>query len=106
VTEQLPGATLEPIVKIPDAVMMLMTKKVDGLALASVVADQYIANYPQLVKCETAFDYTSLGVAGAVVKGETALLEAVNAIIKEVVDSSLYFQWMEEAVELNNSLNK
>lgn len=106
VAEQLPDAVMEPITKIPDAVMMLMTKKVDGLALASVVADQYIANYPDLVKCETPFDYTSLGVAAAVVKGETSLLEAVNEAIKEVVDNGLYYQWMDEAIELNNSLNQ
>ncbi len=104
VTTQLPGATMEPIVKIPDGIMSVMTKKIDAIALASVVADQYVANYPELVICATPFEYESLGVAIAMQKGETALKEAIDTIVLEVVDSGIYFQWMEEAVELANSL--
>lgn len=106
VTEQLPDATFEPIAKIPDAVMMLMSGKVEGVALASVVANQYIANYPDLMICETPFEYEALGTAIAVVKGETALLEAVNGIVAEVVESGIYYQWIDEAVQLNNSMSE
>lgn len=106
VTQQLPDATLEPIAKIPDAVMMLMSGKVAGVALASVVADQYIANYPELVKCETPFEYESLGTAIAVVKDEPELLDAVNAIVADVVESGVYYEWIDEAVQLNNSMNQ
>jgi polar amino acid transport system substrate-binding protein len=106
VTEQLPDATLEPIAKIPDAVMMLMSGKVEGVALASVVADQYIANYPELMICESPFEYESLGVSITVVKGETTLLDAVNGIIADVVTNNLYYQWMDEAVQLNNSMSE
>ncbi len=106
VTEQLPDATFEPIAKIPDAVMMLMSGKVEGVALASVVANQYIANYPDLMICETPFEYEALGTAIAVVKGETALLDAVNGIVAEVVESGIYYQWIDEAVQLNNSMSE
>lgn len=106
VTEQLAGAKLELITLIPDGIMMLMTKKVDGLALASPVAEQYVANYPDLVFCESKFDYTSMGIAAAVPLDEPELLEALNAVVKEVVDQKLFYQWMDEAVVLNNSLNK
>jgi polar amino acid transport system substrate-binding protein len=106
VTEQLPDATIEPIAKIPDAVMMLMSGKVEGVALASVVADQYIANYPDLMICESPFAYESLGTAVAVVKGETSLLDAVNAVVADVVESGVYYQWIDEAVQLNNSMNQ
>lgn len=106
VTEQLPGAAMEPIVKIPDAIMMVMSGKVAGVALASVVANQYVANYPDLVICESRFDYTSLGVAIGVPKDNPELLAALNDIVKDVVDNGLYFQWMEEAVELSNSLSQ
>ena len=34
------------------------------------------------------------------------LLAALNDIVKDVVDNGLYFQWMEEAVELSNSLSQ
>ena len=107
VTKQLAGATMEPIVAIPDAIMMVMTGKVDGLALASVVADQYIANYPdQLAICETRFDYESLGVAMAAPKDSPELIAALNEIVKEVVESGKYNTWMQEAQELSASMNK
>ncbi len=104
VMTQLPGATMEQIVKIPDGIMSVMTKKIDGIALASVVANQYVANYPDLVICETMFEYEPLGVSIAMPKGETALKEAIDGIVLEIMDSGIYFEWMEEAVELANSL--
>ena len=106
VTEQLPNSTLELITLIPDGIMMLLSKKVDAIALASVIADQYVANYPDLVICESKFDYTSSGIAAALPLGEPELLEAVNGLIAKVVKENLFFQWMAAAVELNNSMTK
>lgn len=106
VKEYLPGAQLEQIAKIPDGVMLLLSKNVDGMAMASVVADQYVANYPDLVIAAEKFPYTSLGIAIALTKDEPELLEAINAIIKEVVDSGDYYTWMEEAVALNSSMTQ
>ena len=106
VTEQLPDSQMELITLIPDGIMMLLTHKVDGIALASVVADQYIANYPDLVICESKFDYTSSGIAAALPLGEPELLEAVNGLIAKVVEENLFYQWMDAAVELNNSMTK
>ncbi len=113
VTGQLPGVKMETIVKIPDGIMMVMTGKVDGLALASVVAEEYLNNYEDLMLCETLFDYTSLGVAIAVPKPpadapdyNTAYMEALNAIVKDVVDNGHYMQWMAEAKDLVAEMNK
>ena len=105
VTKFLPESTLELVAKVPDGVMMVLSKKVDGMALANVVAEQYVANYPELVICEEKFDYTSDGIAVAVVKGQPELLAAINEAIAEVVDQKLFFDWMAEAVEINNSMN-
>lgn len=113
VTTQLPGATMETIVKIPDGIMMVMTGKVDGLALASVVAEEYLNNYEDLVLCETMFEYASLGVAIAVPKApadspdyNNAYMETLNAIVKDVVESGQYAQWMAEAKDLVAEMNK
>lgn len=106
VMEQLPEANLELVALIPDGVMMLRTKKVDGIALASVVADQYVANYPDLVVCESKFDYVSDGIAAAVPLDEPELLLALNEIVHQVTAEGLYYQWIEKAVELNNEMNK
>lgn len=103
-TEQLTESKIEPITKIPDAVLMLKTHKVDGIALADVVAFQFLANDPDVMICETPFDHVAEGVVGAVVKGETELLDAVNAAIKKVLDEGMYDKWISDANELSSSL--
>lgn len=104
VKEQLPDSQCELITAIPDGIMMLKTGKVDAIALASVSADNYVANYPELVICEPAFEYNSLGVVAGVVKNEPQLLDALNEIIDEVIESQVYYQWIEEASTLSNQV--
>ena len=84
--------------------MMLRSGKVAGLALASVAADNYLANYDDLTTCAEQFEYTSLGVVAGVVKDEPDLLRVVNSIIDEVVESGIYFQWIDEANQLSSEL--
>ncbi len=62
VTEQLPKTTLEPISKIPDTIMMVMTGKVAGVALASVVADhvlQTMETWSSVKPCLTMLHWAS-----------------------------------------------
>lgn len=106
VSQQLPGAKAEPISKVPDAIMMLKTGKVDGVALASVVADNYVAVHEDLVICQTPFEYSSLGVVMAAPKNSPELIEALNAVIKDVQEQGLYLKWMEEAIELSNAMSQ
>lgn len=104
VTSQLPDSPVEVITAVPDGIMMLKTGKVEAIALASVSADNYVANYPELVICEPKFEYNSLGVVAGVVKNEPELLDALNEIIGDVVDSKVYYQWIEEASALSNQV--
>lgn len=106
VTDQLPNASLELITQVPEAVMMVLTKKVDGLALATVVASEYLDNYSDLMLCEEKFDVGYQGNVVAAPKGESALIEAVNDIIREVVEGNLYSAWHAEATELMQSLSE
>lgn len=87
--------------------MMVLSKTADGMALSDVIAKQYMANYPDmLTTLPEPFPYTSPGLAVAVTKGRPELLEAVNAAVREVVAQNLFYQWMEEAVELNAEMNQ
>lgn len=106
VMEQIPNVTCEPISAIPDGIMMLKTGKVSGIALASLTAENYISNYPELAECSEKFNYTSLGVVAGVVKNEPEFVEELNKIMKEVVDSGIYYQWMEEASELSSQIKE
>lgn len=104
VTTQIPDAKCEVVSAVTDGIMMLKTGKVAGIALASVAADNYLANYPDLVECDEKFDYTSLGVVAGVVKNEPEFLAEINGIVKEVVDSEIYYQWIDEASQLSNEI--
>lgn len=104
VTSQIADAKCEQISAVTDGIMMLKTGKVAGIALASVAAGNYIKNYPDLVVCDEKFEYDSLGVVAGVVKDEPELLAELNSIIKEVEDSKIYYQWIEEASELSNQI--
>lgn len=104
VSSQIPDAKCEVVSAVTDGIMMLKTGKVAGIALASVAADNYLANYPDLVECDEKFEYTSLGVVAGVVKNEPEYLAELNKIVKEVVDSGIYYQWIEEASQLSNEI--
>jgi len=103
-TAQLPDSQCEIITAVPDGIMMLKTGKVDAIALASVSADNYVANYPELVICEPRFEYDSLGVVAGVPQNEPEFVAALNEIIDEVVESEIYYQWIEEASALSNQI--
>ncbi|MBQ2833014.1 MAG: transporter substrate-binding domain-containing protein, partial [Clostridia bacterium] len=72
VEEQLTGATLELITKIPDGVNMVKNGRVDALAIPKTVYDSVLAENDDLEIAEFAFDFEG-GNYIASVKGEDAL---------------------------------
>lgn len=103
-TTQLPDAIPEIVANLNDAVMMLITGKVDAVAVAGDNGEAYAKNYDQIMMCAFYFDYSSEGNVMAVTKGETELMEAINEILSEVNELGLYAQWKAEAVALAESL--
>lgn len=103
-SEQLPEANMETIINVNDAVMMLTTDKVDGIAIATSVGEQYMANYPDLVMSDFYFEMESAGSVVAVPKGEDELLAVVNEAVDEAMEKGLYKQWYDESLELAKSL--
>ena len=101
---QLPDSAEEVITSLNDGIMMLITEKVDGLACAVDVAEQYITNYPDLALSDFYFEYESEGTRVLVPKGEDELLAAINEVIAEVNESGIYQEWVDEGVELATSL--
>lgn len=104
-TNQLPeDVKLESITNLNDGVMMLITGKVDAIAVSSDNGEAFSNNYDEIIMSDFYFDYTSQGNVVAVTKGEDELLEKINEIIEEVNEKGLYQQWKEEAVSLANKL--
>ncbi|MDR1598573.1 MAG: transporter substrate-binding domain-containing protein [Oscillospiraceae bacterium] len=104
VTTQTPDAKIELITSLNDAVMMLITGKVDALATAVTVGEEFAANYPDIQIANTYFDYRSPGNVVMATKGEVELIAKVNEIIAKAVEEGKMEQWVEEIAELTESL--
>lgn len=104
VTEQLPNAVLEPISNLNEAVMMVVTGKVDALAASGDNALAFTKNYDQIAIAQFQFDYAEESMVVGAPKGEVDLIAAINEIIKKANAENLYQKWMDEAAMLAESL--
>ena len=95
VEEQLTGATLELITKIPDGVNMVKSGRVDALAVPKTVYDSVLAENDDLEIAEFAFDFEG-GNYIASVKGEEALTAKIQELIDQINAEGLYQQWVDE----------
>ena len=107
VTEQLPNAKPYTIGDIGVGVLELQSGNIEALAVAAGNAEMIIESNPDLVVCEWEFDVKAEYEANVILigKGETELLEAVNAALQKAYDAGYYGGWYEEAVELAKSEN-
>lgn len=105
VSSQLPSdVTIEKVGSLNDGILMLQTGKIDALAVSGDNGELYSQNYDDIVMSSFYFNYSSEGNVVACKKGETELMEAINAIIDQEVEQNLYAQWTDEAKELAISL--
>lgn len=107
VTEQLVGANPVAIGDITVGVMELKSGNIEALAVAYGNAEMIVDANPDLVICTWEFDVKAEYAANVIMmqKGETELLDAVNAILAQAKDSNLYDGWYKDAVELGKSEN-
>ena len=107
VTEQLPNAKAYTIGDIGVGVLELQSGNIEALAVAAGNAEMIVDSNPDLMVCEWEFDVKTEYEANVVLitKGETELLEAVNAALQKAYDEGYYGVWYEEAVELAKSEN-
>ena len=94
-----PDANIIGLAKVTDIVSELVSGKLEGAFIETAVAEQYAKNYPELC---VAWDveYDSEGSAIAVQKGNTALLEAVNGVIKTALEDGSMDKYIAEAGDL------
>ena len=107
VTEQLTDANPISIGDITVGVMELKSGNIEALAVAYGNAEMIVDANPDLVICTWEFDVKAEYSANVIMmqKGETELLDAVNAILAQAKDSNLYDGWYKDAVELGKSEN-
>lgn len=107
VTEQLTDANPIAIGDITVGVMELKSGNIEALAVAYGNAEMIIDANPDLAICTWEFDVAAEYSANVIMmqKGETELLDAVNAILAQAKDANLYDGWYNDAVELGKSEN-
>lgn len=95
VEEQLTGATLELVTKIPDGVNMVKTGRVDALAVPKTVYDSVLAENDDLEVATFAFDFEG-GNYIASVKSEDTLTAKIQELIDQINAEGLYQQWVDQ----------
>ena len=107
VTEQLSGANPVAIGDITVGVMELKSGNIEALAVAYGNAEMIVDANPDLAICTWEFNVKAEYSANVIMmqKGETELLDAVNAILAQAKEANLYDGWYKDAVELGKSEN-
>ena len=108
VEDQIPGADLQLITSLDQALLNLKTGKVDAVALDKDTAENYAdtsdGEFYSLYDSGIEFDLSIYpdtdGTVLAAKKGETSLIEAVNVILKDTMDKGLLDPWYEKACEM------
>ena len=97
--ENSPEADIIEMAKVTDIIAELVSGKMDGAYIETMVAESYAKNYPELcLVLEVPYD-----AAGSVIginKGNEGLKSAVNAAIAECIESGEFDDYVLEANEL------
>lgn len=97
--ENTPDADIVELAKVPDIIAELLSGKMDGAFIETMVAESYAKNYPDLcVALEV--PYEAKGSVVGVTKGNAALLAGVNEAIAACMESGEFDQYVFEANEL------
>lgn len=103
VKEQIKDANLVNIKDIGTGIVMLQNGKIDALAITSTTGSQYIEANPDLKMAPVKFAESELadydGTVIGVQKGEKELVDFLNTLIDEIVESGIYDEWEIEYTE-------
>lgn len=96
--ENSPDADIIELAKVTDIIAELLTGKMDGAYIETMVAEAYAKNYPDLcIVLDVPYD--AEGSVVGINKGNTALLEGVNAAIEACQSSGEFDKYVVTAIE-------
>lgn len=100
--EYTPDADIIEMSKVTDIIAELLTGKMDGAFIETMVAESYARNYPELCLVLDV-PYDAKGSVVGVSKGNEALLAGVNEAIAAALADGSMDQFVDEAMELANN---
>ncbi|PTF02055.1 glutamate ABC transporter permease [Staphylococcus devriesei] len=89
-------AEVSSLDRLPDAILALKSKKIDGLVIEKPVAEAYIKQNKELTFAKVSFNEAKKPTVIAVPKQSPMLLEHVNKTISEVKDKNLINSYMDK----------
>lgn len=96
--ENSPDADIIELAKVTDIIAELLTGKMDGAYIETMVAEAYAKNYPDLcIVLDVPYD--AEGSVVGINKGNTALLEGVNAAIEACQSSGEFDGYVVKAID-------
>ena len=96
--ENSPDAQIVQLAKVTDIIAELLAGKLDGAYIETAVAESYAVNYPELaIVLDVPYDVE--GSAIGVSKGNTELLNAVNAAVQKALADGSMDKFVAEANE-------
>lgn len=100
VKNELVGAIPVSLQKVPDLILNLTNKKVEGVVLEQPVAEAYVDRDPALALADVKFENGTKQTAIAMPKNSPVLKEKINASIKEINDKGLMKTYQKQANQL------
>lgn len=97
---ELAGSKVVSLQKVPDVVMNLKNKKVDGIILEGPVAQAYVDHNDDIVFSDLEFENGSKQTAVALPKNAPKLKASINKSIENITNSGLLKGYQKQANEL------
>ncbi|MDR1786003.1 MAG: transporter substrate-binding domain-containing protein [Spirochaetaceae bacterium] len=93
---EIPNVDMVALKDVPACVLELVSGKVDGMVIESVLGSMYTSTNPDLVFSDAKFAQGDKQAVVAMNKGNEDLLALVNRVIKEVTEDGSMQRWLEE----------
>lgn len=97
---EMTGSNLVSLERVPDLIMELMNKKIDGIVIESTVAQQYLLSNQDIAFSTSSFKNGTKESAIALSKGNEDLLKVVNEVIKENKSAGNFDKWVKQYSQL------
>ncbi|WP_196594210.1 transporter substrate-binding domain-containing protein [Pectinatus sottacetonis] len=97
---EMPDSRLVALDKVPSLVLELTNKKIAGIVVESIVAQQYLTSNDSLAFSDAVFKDDKKDTALAINKGNEDLLKIINEVIKENKDNGNFKKWIKEYSKL------
>ena len=97
---EMSGSTLVSLERVPDLIMELTNKKIDGIVIESTVAQQYLLSNQSIALSAASFKNGTKESAIALNKGNEDLVKIINEVIQENKSNGNVDKWIKQYSQL------